>query len=137
MIRWRFYYSILLGGQRPFNVSTGLDEASCRSRWSYSNLLGFLSSSFTTYRALRCLISTCFVLCIVEAYVGAHAEKTDSTAGGSGKSLAVAQGWSRFHFDGWIRVPVADPMQKFPTFSVFHLPILVNSSTVTRQRLPL
>ena len=52
------------------------------------------------------------------------------TAGGNGNSIAVAQAWSRFLFDGWIRVQVPDPMQEIPTFSAFHLPILVNSSTV-------
>ena len=55
LIGSRFYYSIHLGCQRSFNVSIGLDEASCPGRWSRPNFLAFLSSSSATYRALRCL----------------------------------------------------------------------------------
>ena len=80
LIGSRFCYSIHLGCQRSFSVSTGLDGASCPKRWSYPKLLCVYhcSSSEATFWGLRSLTQTCFVLYIL-VYGGHPSPRTQIT----------------------------------------------------------
>lgn len=96
------YCSKLVLWRRSFNVSIGLDKASCPGRWSQP-IVVVLRFSLATYGTLRCLTQTYPFVYVRRAYCDANADKSDSitkqkdTVGSAHHSIvsSAARAWIR------------------------------------------